>query len=447
MQRIRPAIFIALCIPAVLARAMQERSLPASSPGQIERYTGIYSIAPGRFIYIQPWPGGDGTLLYTSEEGQLRVLTFAAPNVFTAGPGLLLRSPVELKISFAENSQGQVTRLIRRGSGVPDAVASKLDSYRRENISFRGGAGTLTGVLMLPPGDGSHPAIVLIHGTGRTDRYSVLPIVHFLLSHGVALLGYDKRGVGDSAGDWRTASFDDLAGDAVAAFDYLKSRKEIDSRRIGVLGASQGGWVAPLAAIQRAGKSGGIAFVMTVSGPSMSPAELELARLEYALRSRGASEDDTRDALDLVRRANDVARGRASWASFDSFLERAKSASWFRFVSVPLTADSWLLEHWRNMPLDFDPVPVIARLRVPVLAMFGALDETVLPDKNAPRWRAALESGGNKSYTVQVFPDADHMLLESQTGSEEEFPALHRFVPAFQSTVLGWLHEHGFIQR
>jgi hypothetical protein len=225
MQRIRSAFFIALVISVASASAGQVQSIPASSPVQLDRFTGIYAITPGQFIYIQPWPGGDGTLLYTSEEGQLRVLTFAAPNVFTAGPGLLLRSPVELKIGFAENSQGQVTRLIRRGNGLRDAAATKLDSYRRENVSFRGAAGTIAGVLLTPPGAGPHPAIVLIHGTGRTDRYNVLPIAHFLVSHGVAILGYDKRGVGASAGDWRTASLDDLAGDAVSAVEYLQGRK------------------------------------------------------------------------------------------------------------------------------------------------------------------------------------------------------------------------------
>ena len=429
------------------ASARQEQSIPANSPGSLERFTGIYAITPGQFIYIQPWPGGDGTLLYTSEEGQLRVLTFAAPNVFTAGPGLLLRSPVELKISFAENSPGRITRLIRRGKGVRDTTATKLDSYGLENVSFRGAAGNISGVLLAPPGAGPHPAIVLIHGTGHTDRYNVLPIAHFLVSHGVALLGYDKRGVEGSAGDWRTASLDDLAGDAVSAFEYLRSRKEIDPKWIGVFGASQGGWIAPLAASKSAGKTGGIAFVMSVSGPAMSPAEVELARLEYALRSRGASEDDTRDALELVRRADDVARGRESWAGFNVFLEQAKSAPWFRFVSVPLSADSWLLEHWRRMPLDYDPVPAIRRLRVPVLAMFGALDETVLPDKNAARWRAALDAGGNQSYAIQIFPNANHMLLESRTGSEEEFPALQRFVPAYQTTVLDWLRTRRIIQH
>jgi hypothetical protein len=205
--------------------------------------------------------------------------------------------------------------------------------------------------------------------------------------------------------------------------------------------------VAPLAASKSVGKSNGIAFVMAVSGPAMSPAEVELARLEYALRSRGEPEDDTRDALELVKRANDVARGRESWASFNVLLAKAKSAPWFRFVSVPLSADSWLLEHWRRMPLDYDPVPVIARLHVPVLTMFGALDETVLPEKHAARWRAALDAGRNKSYAIQIFPNANHMLLEAQTGSEEEFPALQRFVPAFQTTVLDWLRTRGFILR
>lgn len=372
----------------------------------------------------------------------MRALSFAAENVYVAGPGLLLPTPAELKIIFAEDSRGEIKRLIRRRAGVPDTVARKMEAFHREEVAFQNGATRLAGNLWIPPGNVPHPALVLIHGTGRTDRYNVLPITHFLVTHGVALLGYDKRGVGESTGDWRSASLEDLAGDAVAGVKFLAGRKDIDPKRIGVFGASQGGWLAPLVAAQ----SKDVAFVITVSGPAMSPAELETVRLAHELRARGFSANDAAEAVQFLKLGNDVARGKANWESYHAALEQAKDAKWFRYLAVPVSEDSWLLEHWRRLPLDFDPAPTIAKVRVPVLALFGALDQTVLPSENAEKWKAPLREGGNRDYTVKIFPGGNHMLLEARTGEEDEYPMLQRFVPEYQPTLLDWLRKHGVIR-
>jgi len=400
-------------------------------------------LARGRLLYVQPWPGGDGKLLVTDEAGQLRALSSVSGNSFTSGPGLLQSAPIEQTIEFVGNSKGEIVRLVRRKTGGGSERARKLESYRREEVSFRNGDILLAGALWTPPGKGPHPAMVLIHGTGRTDRNNVLPIAHFLVTHGIALLGYDKRGVGSSSGDWQTASIEDLAGDAVAAAKFLASRKEIDSKKIGVFGVSHGGWVAPLAAAQ----SKDIAFVASVSGPGMSPADVELERLAHDLRARGFSEIAVGDAVELVRLANDVARAKQPWERYQPALEKAKKSDWFRYTSVPLTADSWLFDHWRHTPLDYDPAPAIAKLRVPVLALFGELDQNVIPAKNAERWKAALEEGGNRDYTIQIFPHANHMLLEARIGSEEEISLLQRFVPQLAPSLVDWLRKRGFAVR
>ena len=96
-----------------------------------------------------------------------------------------------------------------------------------------------------------------MHGSGAQNRESILPFARFLIRHGIAVLGYDKRGVGGSTGNWNTASFDDLADDVVAAFAYLKARGDIDGRQIGLLGVSQGGWIMPLAAVRAKDIAGG----------------------------------------------------------------------------------------------------------------------------------------------------------------------------------------------
>lgn len=439
----RMVLVVSMVLAAVALGSASAAAQEKVAANSLEKFSGVYELSGKRLLYIQPWPGGGGKLAYSEQEGPLRALFPVSENVFSAGPGLLLPTPVEVTITFLRNSQGKVTRLIWQQEGQADRAAGKLESYKWEEVRFRTGPLRLAGTLLLPPGKGSHPALVLLQGTGAADRYAVLPIVHFLLSHGMALLSYDQRGVGGSPGDWRTVSLEERAGDALAAVQFLKSRKDIDPKRIGVFGASQGGWVAPLAASQ----SADIAFVICVSGPGESPAKVEEHRLEHDLRRRNFPENAISNALALMALRDRVARGEASKESLLEAAEKAAPEGWLRYAPVPPSADSWLFEHWRRLPLDYDPAPLLEKLRVPVLAFFGGLDQTVLPNRNAAKWRAALQRGGVKDYTVRIFPNGNHMLLEARTGAEDEFPRLQGFVPEYAPLLLDWLRRRAILAR
>src|SRR5205085_6667637 len=113
-------------------------------------------------------------------------------------------------------------------TGVPPRSAGRVDIEHREAVTFSNDRIQLAGTVTTPRRGGKHPAIILVHGSGAEDRDDVLPLAHFLVRRGIAVLGYDKRGVGASTGDWTTASFEDLAGDAIAAFQYLRTRTDID---------------------------------------------------------------------------------------------------------------------------------------------------------------------------------------------------------------------------
>ena len=151
-------------------------------------------------------------------------------------------------------------------------------------VSLSNGNVTLAGSLFLPGGTGSHPAVVLFHGSGQQLRDESM--ARWFAEQGVAALAYDKRGVGESSGDFRQVPFIDLAGDGLAAVAFLKARSEIDPRRIGVWGLSQGGWLGPLAASQ----SRDVAFVIAVSGPGVSPGEQMIFYYSSQLRKQGLSE-------------------------------------------------------------------------------------------------------------------------------------------------------------
>jgi len=152
-------------------------------------------------------------------------------------------------------------------AGLPWGARLEAQALHQESIRFHSDGFTLAGTLYMPNGAGPHPAVVLFHGSGPAGRLDVP--AQWFAHHGVAALTYDKRGVGESTGNWHDVAFMTLCDDGLAAIQLLKARPDIDKKRIGVWGLSQGGWLAPLAA----SRSNDIAFVIAVSGPGVSPGE------------------------------------------------------------------------------------------------------------------------------------------------------------------------------
>ena len=195
-----------------------------------------------------------------------------------------------------------------------------------EAVRFVSGNVTLAGTLVLPEGPQQHPAVVLFHGSGPESRN--LFMARWFAVQGLAALAYDKRGVGESGGNFRTVPFTDLCDDGLAAVDYLKSRKDIDPKHIGVWGLSQGGWLAPLAA----SRSADVSFVIAVSGPGVSPGEQMLFYYANELRARGVPEEDIREA-DTLRRDvwNYLYTGRG-YEEAKNELNQARGKRWYKEV-------------------------------------------------------------------------------------------------------------------
>src|SRR5262249_50064703 len=143
-------------------------------------------------------------------------------------------------------------------------------------------------------------------------RDFVIPFARFLIRRGVAILSYDKRGVGASTGDWNTASFDDLAGDVVAAFEYLKRRSDIDPTQIGLFGVSQAGWVMPIAAVQ----APDIAFVISVSGAGVSTTETTFDQTRSEMTAAGRRPDVIEQVVGLMRLQYRYAQRSDGWDDY-----------------------------------------------------------------------------------------------------------------------------------
>src|SRR5262245_40377423 len=223
---ISAAILVAI---AVACSAFQSPSVRDVDEKALREYSGAYSWGPDAFVYLQLWKEFSGfdkpaQLVAFDEDGLVRVLYPTGGDEFFAGPGVAVPGSSEARITFQRDSAGNITSLQWTRQGGPARTARRVERERREDVRFANSDVQLAGTLISPPTPGRHPAIILVHGSGAENREFILPFARFLVRRGMAVLGYDKRGVGQSTGDWKTASFDVLASDVVAAFDYLKTR-------------------------------------------------------------------------------------------------------------------------------------------------------------------------------------------------------------------------------
>jgi dienelactone hydrolase len=292
-----------------------------------------------------------------------------------------------------------------------------LLTHREEEVRFRNGAVELAGTLHLPRrASGAVPAVVIVHGSGRVTRKEPAFYARVYARHGVAALAYDKRGSGESTGRLYEAHYRDLALDAAAGIALLKSRPEIDPRRIGILGFSEGEWVGLLAS----GITGDLAFLQVVSPSARSPADQVAWELEARLRAAGFDDGTVGKAAALNARLLDYQRhgadaGADTSAGADALradLAAAGAEPWFAPAELPGRLYPPEDYAWWRSVMDFDPIPLWRRVTCPVLLVSGGRDLNSPVRDSQKRIRSALLEGGNPRFTGRVYEDADHGLVE-----------------------------------
>ncbi len=318
------------------------------------------------------------------DSGRVRAI-YPAGAGFTIGSGFSTRTPSTGTASFAAASA-------RIGG-----TSAKRLRPRQLEVRFRSGTVTLAGTLSIPPGAGKHAAVAFVHGSGPTGRAYLPELSAMLLRHGVAVLVYDKRGIGQSGGVYpgespTSGSIDTLARDAAAAARFLAAQPEIDRARVGLTGHSQAGWIAPLAAAREPA----IRFLALFSGPAVT-----------------ADENDVYQ--DLAGAGN-----RPPQMSEDAI-------------------DAAVLKHGSA---GFDPIPSIRKLKIPALWVYGGKD-TIVPPRLSARRLAPIAGEPGRSFTVIDFPHANHALVETTTGLTAEMLRSDTFAPGLFARVGDWLRAHG----
>lgn len=357
--------------------------------------------------------------------------------------------PLTLKHATAEEMGSTAHRRPQE-----DAINAERPPFVQKQVRFGNPAAhdELAGTLSLPRGQGPFPAVVLISGTGHNTRdedvwgHKVFVVLADALNRkGLAVLRYDKRGVGGSSGDFDTATTADFASDAEAGVAWLKTQPQIDPARIGVLGHSEGGIIAPMVAV--ADRS--VAFVVMMAGPCVRGDKLFTLQSAMTARAYGAPQRyiSRREVLDqelysaiisapsdgaaLVRAKAIVARG-----VNDKLVDTSEAQT--------LATDS--TSRWERYFLAYDPAATLARVTVPVLALYGSLDTQVPAKQNGPAAREALRD--NPNGTVVELPGMNHLLQDAKTGAPSEYDDIEETIsPAALKLITDWLGEKTLTRR
>jgi pimeloyl-ACP methyl ester carboxylesterase len=319
---------------------------------------------------------------------------------------------------------------------------------RREEAQFRHGSHRLVGDLVLPPVEwapGPVPAVVMVPGSGPVSGRQARDwedIGARLATVGVAWFGYDKPGCGASTGDWTRMDFTDRAEETLAAVDLLASRPDIDASRIGLLGGSQGGWVAPLAASRRkslatfgeeslsASRGESIAAIALISPPGVSVADCEEYQVGAEGEHEGYSPNEIEEAMRLYRRV--LHRLRAG-DSAEKVISDETPLLGTRVAELAEISSVTELEFFARIA-DYDPLPALTAVRCPVLAIYGENDVHVPAKRSAAIFEETLSRAGHDAYTIVMFPGADHRILVPDPDGGP-----HRRAPGLFELIVSWL--------
>lgn len=364
--------------------------------------------------------------------------------------GALNEAGAEIAGTFTQG--GDMPLVLKKSDKPPEApkrpqVPAKPYPYREEQVTFenKGVSIRLGGTLTLPPGKGPHPAAVLISGSGPQDRDESLMghkpfliLADHLTRQGIAVLRYDDRGIGASGGKLGEGTSEDFATDTSSAVDYLKSRSEIDPKRIGLIGHSEGGIIAPMVEVRRQNADPGIAYLVLMAGTAVTGEEVLYAQGQAILKINGAGEEvrerqkaAQKAFFDVVRNVKDPAEAEAQMRK--TIGESPQITQQIKTVNSP----------WFRFFLFYDPAPTLAKVKAPVLAINGELDSQVLPDQNLPVLEAALKKGGNEDYRIARLGGLNHLLQTAKTGGPGEYAQIEETMsPVALETISAWVRAH-----
>jgi uncharacterized protein len=314
--------------------------------------------------------------------------------------------------------------------------------YREEEVSYPSKAlgVTLAATLTIPAGKGPFPAVLLIAGSGPHDRDEsllghkpFLVLSDYLTRKGIVVLRADKRGVGKSTGDYATATTADFAADAEAGIAWLKTRPEVNPRRIGLIGHSEGAVVAPMAAAA----DHDVAFVVMMAGSGVPGDKIIVEQGRLIEIAAGETPDKAAADAEKQRETLTVVETEKDPAALNRLLGVKLAAEGAPDAQVSAEIKQ-LTSPWMRFFLTYDPTTALSKLTIPVLALSGSLDLQVPPAQNLPPIRKALAK--NSHAEVDELPGLNHLFQEAKTGAPSEYGQIEETVsPVAMDKIAAWV--------
>ena len=393
------------------------RTAPADT-----RYSGAYVLEDGRLVVIAPREGE--VLRYRMMSGESAALWPTSANTYEGGRGWAEREPVVNRMRFEAPAEGQAT-LVWERSG-ENALRGRELNLPERIVTFASGELQLRGKLVTPQGAGPFPVIVLVHGSGDESAVDYYFEPYLYAANGFASFVFDKRGTGESEGEY-LQNFHVLSDDVVAAVQWLRTQSDIDGDDIHLAGFSQGGWIAPLAAL----KDGNVRSVLVGYGVMKPVTSEDRWGYVYALSEKGFGEAEIARADHINTLIEDIVDRRLNrWRELDDAVDAVSDEPWFAAVNgsdsmlgtianprMPLWAIRlyvwWRLGAHRDPPfIDrlYDPVPTMGRLSTPSLWLLAG------EDSSAPAAWTVTEldklRAAARPVEYFVYPQAEHGILQ-----------------------------------
>ena len=331
----------------------------------------------------------------------------------------------------------------------PYLVKDVVFSNKKEIIN-------LSGTLTLPKEKGKSPAVILIAGSGPNDRDETIfghkpfwVLADYLSRNGIAVLRYDKRGVDKSGGEYFTATTQDFADDAKAALNYLKTRKDIDTLKIGLIGHSEGGIIAPMIASQKKD----IRYVVLMAGLGVSGEELSLAQNQFAFNKTSLSVKEKEALYEILRKVYKSVDNWTGYVGSETERNSLKKELKVLWQNLPAEIKGEVSEEtfiekttanisspWFRHFLKVNPSDYLQKLSIPVLVINGEKDIQVEYKSNLAAIETALKKGNNKQYKIKSYSNLNHLFQESTTGDIDEYAKIEQTIsPKVLSDITNWI--------
>jgi len=369
--------------------------------------------------------------------------------------------PMVVHVVF--DAERRIAGLFMRPSDDPAAFGPRPQHpkapfpYAQREVSYENPAdkSTIAGTLTVPEGAGPHPVVLLITGSGSQDRDETIfghkpfwVIADHLSRHGIAALRVDDRSVGKSTGEAKGATIETHAGDVEAGIAFLKQQKEVDPKRIGLAGHSEGGIIAA----KVGARSADVAFIVSLAGTGLPGSEINPMQIRALLEAQGEMSKEGIEAVEAAQRKlmKMVADGtdKATLAkgigeAIETVRKHVSDDASMKEIAAQMEQGAAMLDSaWFRSFVTTDPADDWRRVKVPVLALVGEKDLQVPAGPNLKAIAAALRKAGNRDATTEELPGLNHLFQTAKTGLPGEYMSIQEtFSPSALGRMTSWIRK------